>query len=314
MKNIKIIAPSGPLLERHKTTLNIAENILNKEGFNVLYGKNVEGAENASTTIEQRISDWNDAWGDKEIELIMTYHGGVNSNQLLSNIDWNIVKDNPKPFLGASDITVLCNAIFAKTGLISYLGVNFRWLCSPLLLPNTLESLSSALRQEINYEVKVSDKYYGALFGEKKEAVDNTGLWTINSRDFSGTAVGGNLPSFSLLFGTEFFPDLTDKVVFIEWDHYAIDDKGEFDRHLESLILQPNFNKIKALVIGRFDTDSNVSREDLEKIIANKKALNSIPIVANVDFGHTQPISIIPIGGKIKYADNKFIFNYKFNF
>ncbi len=314
MKNIKIIAPSSPLLERHKNTLNIAEGLLNNEGFNVLYGKNVEGIEGVSTTIEKRISDWNDAWSDKEVNLIMAYHGGTNSNQILSNINWDLVKNNPKPFFGASDVTVLCNAIFTKTGLTSYLGINYRWLCSSLLLPNTTDSLSAALKQEESYEAKVSDKYYGALFGEKREIIDNSGLWSINPGDFSGIAVGGNLPSFSLLFGTEFFPNLTDKVLFIEWDHYSLDDKGEFDRQLETLTLQPNFNKIKALVIGRFDTDSNINKEDLESIIANKMALKNIPIVANVDFGHTHPINIIPIGGEIKYSSNKFIFNYKLKF
>lgn len=312
MKNIKIIAPSSPLLERHKNTLNIAEDILNNEGFSVAYGKNMEGTEGVGTTAEKRISDWNDAWSDKATDLIMAYHGGTNSNQLLSEINWDLVKNNPKPFFGASDITVLCNALFSKTGFVSYLGVNYRWLCSPLLLPITTESLAAALRQEIDFEIKVSDKYYGALFGGEKELIDNTGLWTINPGDFSGVAVGGNLPSFSLLFGTEFFPDLTDKVLFIEWDHYTNDDKGEFDRQFESLTLQPNFNKIKGMVIGRFQTESNMSREDLQKIISEKRLLKNIPIIANFDFGHTQPISIIPIGGEIKYSGEKFVFNYKF--
>lgn len=313
MKNIKIIAPSSPLLERHKNTLNIAENILNKEGFDIEYGKNTEGVEGVPLTVSQRISDWNDAWSDKATDLIMAYHGGTNSNQLLSNIDWNLVKNNPKPFFGASDITVLCNAIFTKTGCVTYLGVNYRWLCSPLLLPNTTESLSMALKQKMDYETRVSDKYYGALFGKEKELINNSGLWTINPGDFSGVAVGGNLPSFSLLFGTEFFPNLTDKIIFIEWDHYTNDDKGEFDRQLESLTLQPNFNRIKGLVIGRFQTESNINKEDLQKIISEKKLLKNIPIIANADFGHTQPISIIPIGGEVKYSNNKFIFNYKLN-
>jgi len=74
---------------------------------------------------------------------------------------------------------------------------------------------------------------------------------------------------------------------------------GIFDRDLQSLIHQPNFDKVKALVIGRFQKDSKVKDELLIKSIKTKKELQNIPIIANLDFGHTHPMFVFPIGGSV---------------
>jgi muramoyltetrapeptide carboxypeptidase len=108
----------------------------------------------------------------------------------------------------------------------------------------------------------------------------------------------GNLSTFVLLHGTEYLPDLADAILFLE-------DDGEvhpelFDRYLQSLLQQPGFDRVKGLVIGRFQRDSRMSRDVLASIIRSKPELTRIPVVADLDFGHTTPIFTFPIGGQAR--------------
>ena len=75
-----------------------------------------------SSSIESRIEDFTYAFSDTNVKAIFTAIGGVNSNQLLKYIDWELIKNNPKIFCGFSDITALNNSIFTKTGLVTYSG------------------------------------------------------------------------------------------------------------------------------------------------------------------------------------------------
>lgn len=71
----------------------------------------------------------------------------------------------------------------------------------------------------------------------------------------------------------------------------------EFNRNLQSLIHCRNFSKVRGIIIGRFQLESKVKKEQLYKMIKTKKELSSIPVAANFDFGHTTPIACLPIGG-----------------
>ena len=79
-----------------------------------------------------------------------------------------------------------------------------------------------------------------------------------------------------------------------------------FDRDLQSVIHQPGFEKIKGLVIGRCEIGSRMTVEKLKEIILSKLELKNIPVIANVDFGHTTPRITFPIGGvaEIEVGDN----------
>ena len=112
-----------------------------------------------------------------------------------------------------------------------------------------------------------------------------------------GRVLGGNLPSFRLLYGTEYMPDLAKSILFLEWDNFTLADLEEFDREIEALTMQKNFELVKGIVIGRFQEGSNISKENLVKIIQNKKKLQNLSIIANVDFGHTAPMFMFPVGG-----------------
>ncbi|XMB24790.1 hypothetical protein PaeBR_12785 [Paenibacillus sp. BR2-3] len=90
-------------------------------------------------------------------------------------------------------------------------------------------------------------------------------------------------------------PSLEDSILFVE-DDYESHPKT-FDRDLQSLIHQPGFVHVKGLVIGRFQRASQMTRELLRTIIQTKKELEHIPVIADVNFGHTSPLITFPVGG-----------------
>lgn len=117
----------------------------------------------------------------------------------------------------------------------------------------------------------------------------------------SGKIIGGNLCTLNLLQGTEYMPDISNSILFIEDDEMA----GklflvEFDRDLVSLIQQPGFETVKGIVIGRCQKSSEMTREKWVKLIKSKPELENIPVIADCDFGHTTPIITFPMGGRAK--------------
>ena len=96
-------------------------------------------------------------------------------------------------------------------------------------------------------------------------------------------------------------PTLENTILFLEEDNLTKEvTLAEFDRILQSLIYQKGFNKIKGIVIGRFQKDSKVKIDFLKAVIQTKSELKNLPVIVNADFGHTTPQITFPIGGSAK--------------
>ena len=138
------------------------------------------------------------------------------------------------------------------------------------------------------------DKWYKNQ--ENRNFMPNTGYSLINNGEAKGRIIGGNLCSLNLLQGTKFMPDLTDSILVLEDDKNT--NPNLFNRDLQSIISLPEFSGVRGLIIGRFQQASDFTEEILTKIIKMKKELEELPVIANVDFGHTNPIITFPIGGE----------------
>lgn len=90
-------------------------------------------------------------------------------------------------------------------------------------------------------------------------------------------------------------PSLVNSILYIEDDYES--NPVTFDRDLQSLIHQAGFEQVQGIVIGRFQKASQMTKDLLIQIIQTKKELRHIPVIADVDFGHTSPLITIPIGG-----------------
>ena len=304
---IRIIAPSRTMKLISEEGKKLAEEKLKSLGFKVTYGKNIyESDEFDSSSIKSRVDDLHDAFQDKNVKAILTVIGGFNSNQILRYLDYNLIKKNPKIICGYSDITALNNAIYKKTGLVTYSGPHFSSFGMKKGFDYSLDYFKKCLIEEKEFEIKASkewsdDKWY--LDQEKREFMKNNGFLVINEGKAEGEIIGANLCTFNLLQGTEYMPNFKNNILFIEDDYES--KPHHFDRDLQSLIHLPDFNQIKGIVIGRFQKASEMTNEKLIKIIKTKKELNNIPVIANLDFGHTTPIFTFPIGGKVSISSNE---------
>jgi len=309
---IRIIAPSRSMAIISDKVKKIAKERLEKLGFKVTFGRHVEEIDEFnSSSIKSRIEDLHEAFSDKRVKAILTAIGGFNSNQLLKYIDYDLIKQNPKVLCGYSDITILQNAIYKKTGLITYSGPHFSTFGMIKGFDYIEDYFKKCLMKEGDYKITPSkewssDAWY--LNQEKRNFIKNEGYMNINNGNAVGTIVGANLSTFNLLHGTEYMPNLKDTVLFIEAD---VEGEAEFvvnfDRFLQANIHQINFSGVKGLIIGRFQKNSGMTQEKLLKIIKTKKELENLPIIGYVDYGHTDPMITFPIGGKcqIKAKDNQ---------
>jgi muramoyltetrapeptide carboxypeptidase len=304
---VRVIAPAKSL----KTTFNeermfLAIKRLKEIGLVVSFGKYInEVNEFESTTIEHRLEDLHDAFADKKVKAILTVMGGTTSNQLLKYIDYELIKNNPKILCGLSDITALANAIYTKTGLVTYSGPHFTLFGASKAVEYTIEYFKKCLFSDEPFEVASAQSYCDKRWDTKE--IPNGGYWVINNGSMHGKILGGNLLTFKFLQGTDFAPDLAGSILFLEDN--SKESFRAFENQLQSLINQNGFSGVRGLVIGRFQKDSLMTRELLTTIIKTKRELQNIPVIANVDFGHTTPMITFPIGGEVEILlDNKIEF------
>ncbi|MEH7251077.1 S66 peptidase family protein [Neobacillus niacini] len=295
---IRVIAPSTSMAVIKGKQVELATERLNQLGFTVTFGKHVEDHDEFFTTsIEQRIEDLHDAFRDPNVKGILTALGGYHANQLLNYIDYDLIQSNPKVFCGYSDITALSAAIYQKTGLIIYSGPFFSTFGVKYGIDYMLQSFLEAVTNDAPYDVNPSpdwsdDKWY--LDQEERTFIKQENYLVIHEGEAEGKLIGGNLSTLHLLQGTEYMPSLKDCILFIEEDSEA--HIHSFDRVLQSLLQQPDAASLRGILIGRFQKESNVTEAALKRVIATKRELKNIPVIANVNFGHVQPIATIPMG------------------
>ena len=305
--HIAVIAPSRSMSIIRADSEKIAISALKRLGLEVEYGKYTkESDEFASSSIKSRVEDLNWAFNNRRIKGILAVIGGFNSNQLLKYLDYKLIKENPKIFCGYSDITALSNAIYAKTGLITYSGPHFSTFGMKLGSEFTAEYFQKCLMSSKPFEVKAAkewsdDPWYRDQYDRK--FIKNDSYTVINQGEAEGTIIGGNLCTLNLLQGTQYMPSIKNSILFLEDDEET--HPPTFDRDLQSLIHQPNFEMVKGLVIGRFQKASGMTTQLLKKIIETKEELKGIPVISGADFGHTTPQITFPIGGTAKITATK---------
>ncbi len=299
---VRVVAPSHSLGIIAPEICALANERLRALGLKVEFGKHVYECDGVnSSSIEARLADLHAAFSDTQVKAIIAVIGGFNSNQLLKHLDYDLIRSNPKILCGYSDITALENAIFAKTGLVTYSGLFYSTFGRRLGFEYCLEYFQKCLFSSEPIEVQPSKTWSDDDWWknqQKREFIDNPGWTVVNQGSAEGTLVGGNLCTFNLLQGTPYFPDLTDSILFLEDDEES--QHHHFDRDLQSLIHLPQFKLVRGLVIGRFQKVSGMTDDKIRAMIAEKPELRDVPVIANVDFGHTEPMITFPIGGKVR--------------
>ena len=271
---------------------------------------------------ELRAQDLMDAFKDETIKGIFCAIGGDDSVRLLPYIDYDIIKNNPKIFMGYSDTTV-SHFMMRKAGLVSYYGPSI--MCEfgeyVKMFDYTKEAVENILfKDTTNYEIK-SSKYWSNDFISWKEENKNIqkklikeeqGYEILNgSGKISGELIGGCLDVFPMITGTEIWPELNvwkDKILLIE----TSEEKPTPDYvlyYLRNLGALGILNVIKAVVVGKPQDEMYYEeyKEVYKKIIKEFKCDN-LGVIYNVNIGHAYPTGLLPLG--IEYEidfDNKTI-------
>lgn len=282
---IGIIAPGSSPDEYSRVEKGVR--YLEKLGYRTQLGKNIGKSQGyLAGTDEERLSDLHKMFGDKNVKAIFCLRGGYGAFRLLDKIDYKLIKDNPKIFVGYSEITSLQNAFLQKSGLITFAG--------PMVTVDFHEDVSPYTEENF-WAMITSNKKFGKIKYPQDEK-----LLSLVKGNAIGRLVGGNLAVFAALIGSEYLPDMTGKILFIE-------DIGELpykiDRMLNQLKFAKIFKKSKGIILGRFvdcyEHDPNKKTLTLGEVIDNYIGSLKIPSIYTFPHGHIKDFVTLPIGIKI---------------
>lgn len=276
---------------------------LNKLGFNYEVGKNAyKTIDYIAGTLDERVQDFTGFLKDSAVDIIMSVIGGYNSNQLLPHLDYDLIAEIGKKIVGFSDTTALLNAIYTKTGRVTYLGPSFVTFCNPCLYSETVEYFFRVIVQgedNVSYippkRYAYDDWFLKENFGPREE-FSHKGWNFVREGVGKGILVGGNLETFLSLAGTEYLPDMEGKVLLIEGN---VNEKPAYvDRQLHQLEQMHVFDKIEGLIVGQYG-NSFYESEMFFRLLRNVTGKKKVPIVVDAEFSHVDPIYTIPIGGTV---------------
>lgn len=295
---IGVISPASSPEESIRTEQGVR--YLEKLGYRVKIGKHVGKAHGyLAGEDEERLEDIHTMFKDKNVKAVFCLRGGYGAFRLLDKIDYKLIKQNPKIFVGYSEITALQNAIFHKTGLVTFAG--------PMVAVDFWNEVSP-FTTEMFWDIITSNKKQGRL--ELPEDYTN-GLPNLHKGMASGRIIGGNLAVFNALLGTEFFPSLKDKILMIE----DINEKPyKIDRLLNQLRLAKVFRQVKGIILGRFvecyEPDPNTKTLSLGEVIQHYIGSLKLPIIYTFPHGHIKELVTIPFGISVKMNATKGFVEY----
>lgn len=236
---------------------------------------------------EDRAADINKMFADKSINGIMAMHGGWGCARILPLLDYKTIQQNPKVFIGYSDITALLLGIYAKTGLITFHGPVGSSTWNNFSVDNFKNMLMEGSVVQMNNPTKKGDNLV---------QVDDR-IYTINAGKATGRLIGGNLTVLSHILGSPYVPDFKNSILFLE-------DVGEdlyrIDRMITQLKLAGILNQISGFVFGKC-TDCLPSKGGygsltMEDIFEDHIKPLKIPSFSGAMIGHIKDKFTVPVG------------------
>jgi muramoyltetrapeptide carboxypeptidase len=304
---IGILAPSwgGPAAYPHRVERGL--NALQAMGYHTRVAPHTFGnAGYVSATPEERVADLHELFADPEVRMIMAAIGGNHACHLLPLIDWELIRHNPKIFIGFSDITVLNLAIYSRTGLGTFNGPALMTDLAefPQPYPYTLELMQRVLcRPEpagaIEPAFEWTDEFLdwaGQLDLTRPRVMQPSPGWrSLKPGRAAGPLIGGCLESLQHLRGTPYWPNLEGAILFIETSEER-PTPAWVDAVLQDYENMDVFAGLQGLLVGRPMNYSDEEKEQLRAILLERTTRYRFPIISDMDFGHTAPQITLPIG------------------
>lgn len=207
---------------------------------------------------------------NNEIKAIFDISGGDISNEILDYLDYDLIKDNYKPFFGYSDLTTVLNALESKTNEINYL----------YQILNIIES------------DKIKNSFENTFLKNKEDLFEVKWRF-LQGSSVEGEVIGGNIRCFLKLAGTRYFPEAENKVLFIEGLGTSMEGLAA---HLAQLKQIGVFDKISGLLIGTFTKiEKEISVEELFELV-REYIPSSLPVAKTQEVGHAKDSKALKIG------------------
>jgi muramoyltetrapeptide carboxypeptidase LdcA involved in peptidoglycan recycling len=258
-----------------------------------------------------------EAFSDSSIKAIISTLGGDDSIRLLPYLDFDTIRENPKIFLGYSDTTISHFACY-KAGIVSFYG--------PAIMVNFAENggmfsymVSSIRRTLFNSEiigeiepnrdgwtVEFLDWADRTLQNQKRKLNPNTGWKFLQGKGvITGALIGGCLECLEFIKGTELWPGKNEwdgKILFLETSEEAPSPVA-VTRFLRNLTAQGILERLGGVIFGRpggqIPPEEFINYDQaILKVLDEEMGLLDIPVITHMDFGHTDPMFILPYGIK----------------
>ncbi len=285
---IGLIAPGSYIDE---SELEDSVSNLEDMGFKTYFTDNIlERYGYLAGTDKNRTEDINHMFANDEVAGIVCARGGWGCNRILPDIDYDLIRANPKVLLGYSDVTSLLYGIYSQTGLVTFHG--------PVGI-STFNDFSVNYLEKMIMNDSAGLKLLSAEENLEKDK-DEYNIYTISNGKASGELIGGNLSIAASLLGTPYDVDYKGKILYLE-------DIGEepyrIDRMLTELILAGKLNEVSGIILGVF-IDCEVKKEKpsfdesltLKEVLIDRLATLDVPVIYGLSFGHISSKFTLPFG------------------
>ena len=275
-----VVCSNGKNIE-DKGRLEKLEDILVKMGLVPIFTKYIyKDKVGRGAKVQVRAEELMSFYKNKEIKAIFDISGGDIANEVLDYLDYDVIKRNYKAFFGYSDLTTVLNALGSQTNEANYL----------YQILNIIES----------EEIRTS--FENTFMKDEQILLDVKWKFLQGSR-IEGEVIGGNIRCFLKLVGTKYFPEVENKVLFIEGLGTSIEG---LVTHLAQLKQIGVFDKISGLLIGTFTKiEKEFSVEKLFELVRDYIP-SSLPVAKTQEVGHANNSKALKIGEKI-YIKNELI-------
>ena len=297
------------------------ERLENDFGLEVIAMPNaLKGSEFVYEHPEARAQDLMDAFKNESIRGIFCAIGGDDTIRLLPYIDYDVIRNNPKVFMGYSDTTVN-HLMMNKAGLVSFYGPSV--MCEfgeyVQMFDYTKQAVENVLFNDCeNYEIKSSEVWSNDFVSWKEENMntakklipENHSYETLQGKGIvTGQLLGGCIDVFPMAVGTEIWPSIDEwkeKILLLE----TSEEKPTPDLvtyYLRNLGAQGIFNVIKGIVVGKPQDEKYYDEyKEVYKKVMKEFKCEDLPILYNVNIGHAYPTGVLPLGTDIRIDfDNK---------
>jgi muramoyltetrapeptide carboxypeptidase len=260
-------------------------------GLSVMLGKNIMSRHHYSAgTWQERLEDLHAFWADDKIKAIIMAVGGHTANQLLSSLDYELIRKNPKIFCGISDGTTLLNPIYTKTGLVTYHGPD---VCFTFGLPMP-DMIRKNMRETLfNGHVSPLSPLANFTYSEHPDK-PYTGWHCLNSGKASGRLFGGHMGCLLTLLAARHITatDFNGKLLFLE----GTDPVSDLDSQVWALKSAGIFDSISGLILGHFEWSQQEFQRPIADVFSEVLPHPSFPILEIGELGHCVENYCFPIG------------------